>query len=245
MHLYKWLRLCGEAWPSTAAEVQKHTHDTEYVAPRTPGRNINRKSHSSNQTPLWNITIEESNTFGDTEFKLVDVLVIPNNKLPIVLLFSLVLILIVNTSMCETLTSHIEHDSYTFWIWRELLQSMCMSLDGFWHECMYVTYVNVNVCLWHMFHNMFLAQVCCGVTVFVGGWGVTPTRKSFRFVRACARSGCQVEFELKSYQWLFPFPFCHAEFSLFPCVARRFRFSPCEIEVRSKDNQSEFEVKSK
>ena len=70
-----------------------------------------------------------------------------------------------------------------------------MSLDGFWHECMYVTYVNVNVCLWYMFYNMFLAQVCCGVTVFVGGWGVTPTRKSFRFVRACARSGYQNDFQ--------------------------------------------------
>jgi len=38
---------------------------------------------------------------------------------------------------------------------------MCMSLDGFWHDCMYVTYVNVNVglvfrisfitCFWHKF----------------------------------------------------------------------------------------------
>ena len=77
------------------------------------------------------------------------------------------------------------------------------------------------------------------------GWGVTPTGKSFRFVRACAQSGCQVEFELKSYRGLFSFPFCHSEFSLFPCVAGRFPFSPCEIEVRSKDNRSEFEVKLK
>jgi len=43
---------------------------------------------------------------------------------------------------------------------------------------------------------------------------VTPTGKSFRFVRACARSGCQVEFELKSWEGLFTFPFCPAEFSL-------------------------------
>ena len=74
---------------------------------------------------------------------------------------------------------------------------------------------------------------------------MTPTGKSFRFVRACARSGCQVEFELKSWEGLFPFPFCPAEFSLFPCVAGRLSFSPCEIEVRSKDNRSEFEVKLK
>jgi len=83
------------------------------------------------------------------------------------------------------------------------------------------------------------------VIVCIGGWGVTPTGKSFRFVHARARSGCQVEFELKSYQGLFPFHFCHAEFSLFHCVAGRFPFSPCEIEVRSKDNRSEVEVKSK
>ena len=69
--------------------------------------------------------------------------------------------------------------------------------------------------------------------------------KSFRFVRACARSGCQVEFELKSGEGLFSFPFCPAEFSLFPCVAERFPFFLCEIEVRSKDNRSEFEMKSK
>ena len=48
---------------------------------------------------------------------------------------------------------------------------------------------------------------------------MTPTGKSFRFVRACARSGCQVEFELKSGEGVFPFPFWPAEVSLFPCVA--------------------------
>ena len=74
---------------------------------------------------------------------------------------------------------------------------------------------------------------------------MTPTGQSFRFVRACARSGCQVDFELKCGEGFFPFPFCHTEFFLFPCVAGRFPFSPCEIEVRSKDNRSEFEVKSK
>ena len=78
-----------------------------------------------------------------------------------------------------------------------------------------------------------------------GGWGVTPTWKSFRFVGACARSGCQVEFDLKSREGLFPFPFCPAEVSLFHCVAGRFPFSTCEIEVKSKGNRSEFEVKSK
>ena len=75
--------------------------------------------------------------------------------------------------------------------------------------------------------------------------GVTPAGKSFRFARACARSGCQVEFELKSYRGVFPFPFCHAEFSIFPCVARRFPFSLCEIEMRSKENRNGFEVTSK
>jgi hypothetical protein len=72
MHLYKWLRLCGEAWPSTAAEVQKHTHDTEYVAPRTPGRNITIEYHtraikhlcetsqSKNQTHLVTLSLNLS-----------------------------------------------------------------------------------------------------------------------------------------------------------------------------------------
>ena len=59
------------------------------------------------------------------------------------------------------------------------------------------------------------------MNAWIGGWGVTPTGKSFRFVRACARSGCQVEFEPKSGEGVFPFPFWPAEFSLFPCVAGR------------------------
>jgi len=46
-----------------------------------------------------------------------------------------------------------------------------------------------------------------GLCVYDRRLGVTPTGKSFRFVRACARSGCQVEFELKSWAGLFPFPF--------------------------------------
>ena len=75
--------------------------------------------------------------------------------------------------------------------------------------------------------------------------GVTPFVKSYRFVRVCAWYGCQVKFELKTYQWLFHFPFCDADFCIFPCVAWRFPVSPCDIEVKSKDNRSEFEVKSK
>ena len=42
-------------------------------------------------------------------------------------------------------------------------------------------------------------------------YGVTPTGKSFRFVRACARPGCQVEFELKSY-WGLSFSFVTLSF---------------------------------
>ena len=34
-----------------------------------------------------------------------------------------------------------------------------------------------------------------------------PTGKSFRFVRACVRSGCQVENRLKRDAGAFPFPF--------------------------------------
>jgi len=49
----------------------------------------------------------------------------------------------------------------------------------------------------------------------IGGWGVTPTGKSFRFVRACARSDYQVEFELK----------CVGGFSLFPFVPPSFPVS--------------------
>ena len=69
--------------------------------------------------------------------------------------------------------------------------------------------------------------------MYVVGGG-TPTGKSFRFVRACARSGCQVEFDLESGTRPFPFHFRHAEFSIFLCVEERFPFSPCEIEVRLK-----------
>ena len=95
------------------------------------------------------------------------------------------------------------------------------------------------------FYGYLMKTVDIEPPCIIGGWAVTPTGKSFRFVRACARSGCQVEFELKSGTRPFPFPFCHAELSLFPCAARRCPFSPCEIEVRSKWNRSEIEVKSK
>ena len=74
---------------------------------------------------------------------------------------------------------------------------------------------------------------------------MTPFVKSYRFVRVCAWYGCQVEFELKSYQWLSHFTFHDADLSIFHCVAWRVHVSPCDIEVNSKDNRSEFEVKSK
>ena len=64
-----------------SAKVQKNIHTTLYML------HFARRAETSQS----NITTEESNTFGDNEFKLVDALVIPNN-LPIVLLFSLVLI---------------------------------------------------------------------------------------------------------------------------------------------------------
>jgi hypothetical protein len=58
------------------------------------------------------------------------------------------------------------------------------------------------------------------INKFIGGWGVTLTGKSFRFVRACARSGCQVEFESFPFSLLsrrvFPFSLCGMAFSLFP-----------------------------
>ena len=43
----------------------------------------------------------------------------------------------------------------------------------------------------------------------IGGWGVSPTRKSFRFVsfvRACACSGCLEEFDLETGLRHFLFP---------------------------------------
>jgi hypothetical protein len=101
-------------------------------------------------------------------------------------------------------------------------------------------------CLSHVYHWSY-ALVAFKAEHIIGGWGVTPTGNSFRFVLSCARavwlpSGIRAQLR----GWSFPFvPFGPAEFSFFPCVAERLPFSPCEIEVRSKDNRSEFEVKSK
>ncbi len=53
----------------------------------------------------------------------------------------------------------------------------------------------------------------------IGGWGLSPTGKWFRFVsfvRACARSGCRVEFSLKRPGRSFSFPFMRGSLSLFP-----------------------------
>ena len=46
-------------------------------------------------------------------------------------------------------------------------------------------------------------------TVYIGGWRVSPTGKSFRsvwFVHACLRSGCKVKFGLSFVFAPFPFP---------------------------------------
>ena len=51
--------------------------------------------------------------------------------------------------------------------------------------------------------------------------GVSPTGKSFRFVRACARSGCKVRMDLKSDPSAFPFSLLvpGGLLSLFPCAS--------------------------
>ena len=50
----------------------------------------------------------------------------------------------------------------------------------------------------------------------IGGWGVRPTGKSFRFVRACARSGCKVGMHIRCHPHVFPFPFWPREAFPFP-----------------------------
>ena len=63
---------------------------------------------------------------------------------------------------------------------------------------------------------------CLELLLKTGGLGVSPTGKSFRFVsfvRACARSAWQVEFDRKRGCDVFPFAFCCFELSLFTCVS--------------------------
>ena len=66
-----------------------------------------------------------------------------------------------------------------------------------------------------------LVKILQTIATIIGGWGVRPTVKSFRFVsfRSCVRAGGLIA------QWnsnpiqgthLLPFPFCPAELSLFP-----------------------------
>jgi len=87
--------------------------------------------------------------------------------------------------------------------------------------------------------------------IYIGGWGEESNQEivSFRFVRACARSGCLMEFEFKKVSTLFPFPLCPSECSLFPWLsAGVFPFPVVvrnQIEVRPKWNRIEIEVNRK
>ena len=46
------------------------------------------------------------------------------------------------------------------------------------------------------FHKPSQEEVCDIIIIYIGGWGCS-TGESFRFVRACVRSGCLVELDQK------------------------------------------------
>ena len=81
-----------------------------------------------------------------------------------------------------------------------------------------------------------------------GCQGLPPvTGKSFRFVRACARCGCEVGMSLKSHAPRFPFSLCPVEVFPFPFLCRVFPFSlesKSDVKVKSKCTQSVIKVKS-
>ena len=56
-----------------------------------------------------------------------------------------------------------------------------------------------------------------GREYYIGGWGGSPTGKSFRVVRARGVVD-QVRFQPKRPLWTFPFPFDLAGLPLFPVV---------------------------